>query len=61
MSDQYNGTTGLLCNHSQFSKHRAYFICTVHIHICSNKRLYRINNYKPHLILSDCFFNSIIG
>ena len=60
MSDQHNGTSSLLCNHSQFSEHRTHFICPIHIHIRSNKGLYRINNYKPHMILPDCLFNSII-
>ena len=26
MSDQHNGTSSLLCNHSQFSEHRTHFI-----------------------------------
>ena len=29
--------------------------------INSLKSLYRINDYKPHMILPDCLFNSIIG
>ena len=44
MSDQHNRTAGLLSDHSQFSKYRTDFICPVHIHIGTDKCLYRIND-----------------
>ena len=50
-----------LCNVSQTAEYRAHLVCPVHVHICAQKRLYRVNDNKPCVVFPDCPCYALIG
>ena len=50
-----------LCNVSQTAEDGTDFICPVHVHICAQKRLHRVNDNQPCVVLSDCPCYALIG
>jgi len=39
VSNQHDSAPGSLCNVSQTAEYRAHLVCSVHVHICAQKRL----------------------
>ena len=54
VSDQHDSASGSLCNVSQTAEDGTDFICPVHVHICAQKRLHRVNDNQPCVVLTDC-------
>ena len=50
-----------LCNVSQTAEYRAHLVCPVHVHICAQKRLYRVNDNQPCVVFPDCPCDAFIG
>ena len=50
-----------LCNVSQTAEYRAHLVCPVHVHICAQKRLYRVNDNQPCVVFPDCPCYALIG
>jgi len=61
VSDQHDGATRSLCNVSQTTEDGTDFICPVHVHICAQKRLHRVNDNQPCVVLSDCSCDALIS
>ena len=61
VSNQHDSAPGSLCNVSQTAEDGTDFICPVHVHICAQKRLYRVNDNKPCVVLPDCPCYALIG
>jgi len=61
VSYQHDSAPGSLCNVPQTAEYRAYLVCPVHIHICAQKRLHRVNDNQPCVVLSDCPCYAFIG
>jgi len=61
MSDQHDSAPGSLCNVSQTAEYRAHLVCPVHVHICAQKRLYRVNDNQPCVVFRDCPCDAFIG
>lgn len=60
MPDQQNGASYPLRNVSQLSENRPDFVCPVHIDLCPDERLYRVDDQELCLILSDSPLNAVI-
>ena len=52
---------GSLCNVSQTAEYRAHLVCSVHVHICTQKSLYRVNDNQPCAVFPDCPCYALIG
>ena len=61
VSNQHDSAPSSLCNVSQTAEDGTDFICPVHVHICAQKRLYRVNDNKPCVVLTDCPCYALIG
>ena len=61
VSDQHDSAPGSLCNVSQTAEYRAHLVCSVHVHICTQKSLYRVNDNQPCVVLTDCPCDAFIG
>src|SRR5699024_12686691 len=61
VSNQHDSAPGSLCNVSQTAEYRAHLVCPVHVHICAQKRLYRVNNNQPCAVFPDCPCYALIG
>ena len=61
VSDQHDSAPGSLCNVSQTAEDGTDFICPVHVHICAQKRLYRVNDNQPCVVFPDCPCYAFIG
>ena len=61
VSDQHDSAPGSLCNVSQTAEDGTDFICPVHVHICAQKRLHRVNDNQPCVVLTDCPCYALIG
>ena len=61
VSDQHDSAPGSLCNVSQTAEYRAHLVCSVHVHICTQKSLYRVNDNQPCAVFPDCPCYAFIG
>ena len=61
VSDQHDSAPGSLCNVSQTAEYRAHLVCSVHVHICTQKSLYRVNDNQPCVVFPDCPCDAFIG
>ena len=61
VSNQHDSAPGSLCNVSQTAEYRAHLVCSVHVHICAQKRLYRVNDNQPCVVFPDCPCYALIG
>jgi len=61
VSYQHDSAPGSLCNVSQTAEDGTDFICPVHVHICAQKRLHRVNDNQPCVVLTDCPCYALIG
>ena len=46
---------------SQTAEYRAHLVCPVHVHICAQKRLYRVNDNQLCVVFPDCPCDAFIG